>query len=192
MSRAIVDSDAHLLEVLAASKAKLNALNLEIQAASEDNNVYKKMSDEVGKELSMTVDRTNELKIELHGVQDKNLSLALRSGELKSTINQAKRELAVAIDDGEQKYKDITNQIKKAQEEQKRIQLQYKELQKENDKLERDKEKIMRLHESLERKAGEIEACKKELEDCQAKDSNRMQSLEDHARVMHNLSTPPS
>ncbi len=191
MSRAKPDSDMHLTEVLEAAKAKLNALNSEIQFAKEDNETYKKMVEDAEGEKQAMEARTGGLKEELKNVQDHNKDLATEGVELKSQINQAKQELAMIIEDGEQKYKDLTNQIKKAQEEQKKIQLQYKELQKDGDKLDKDRDKLARLQESLARKQEEIDTYKRELDEHEAKDNNRIQSLEEHAKVMKDLSSSP-
>ena len=192
MNRPSTDSDPHLMEVLEASKANLNALNTEIQYAKQDNEAYQKMVEQEEQEAADVENKTNELKEELKQAQDKNKDLAGQAMDLKSAINRSKQDLAIIIEEGEQKYKESAGQIKKAQEEQKKIQLQYKELQKENDKLENDKEKIARLQASLERKHAEIEAYKRELEEHQEKDNNRMHDLEENAKIMKDLSGSPS
>eukprot|EP01022_Parablepharisma_sp_SALTPOND_P014387 TRINITY_DN194_c0_g1_i1.p6 TRINITY_DN194_c0_g1~~TRINITY_DN194_c0_g1_i1.p6 ORF type:complete len:263 (+),score=41.19 TRINITY_DN194_c0_g1_i1:2339-3127(+) len=188
MSKAVANSDAHLVEVLEASKAKLNALNAEIQFAREDNEAYKRVVEECESDMSTLSSHTAELREELKRVQEKNMDLGLHASELKSGIQLAKQDLAGVIEEGSKKYKEITGLIKKAQEEQKKIQLQYRDLQKDNDKLEREREKMERLRENLERKEAEIEAAKKELEKYQEKDNGRIQSLEEHAKAVQGLS----
>lgn len=188
MSRA-TDSDAHLLEVLGAAKAKLNALNEEIQFAQQDNEVYKKLAEQTEGEKAAVEARTNELKEELKAIQDHNKETSDRCTDLKTAIGQTKQELATIIENGEQKYKDIAGHMKMSQSEQKKIQQQYKELQKDSDRLDKEKEKMMRLQESLERKNEEIEAYRQELEAHQARDSDRIQSLGENAKIMKDLST---
>ena len=192
MSKAtIADSDTHLVEVLQASKAKLNALNAEIQLAKEDNESFKKVAQDCENDMNAATNHTTELRDELKRMQEKNVDLATQSVDLKTAIQQAKQELATVIDEGERKYKEITAQVKKAQEEQKKIQLQYRDLQKDSDKLSREREKMDRLKENLDKKEEEIAAVKKELEEHQAKDNDRIQSLEEHTKIVQGLSNSP-
>eukprot|EP01022_Parablepharisma_sp_SALTPOND_P011866 TRINITY_DN1511_c0_g1_i1.p3 TRINITY_DN1511_c0_g1~~TRINITY_DN1511_c0_g1_i1.p3 ORF type:complete len:276 (+),score=57.38 TRINITY_DN1511_c0_g1_i1:1993-2820(+) len=190
MNRPQADSDIHLMEVLEASKAKLAALTNDIQFAKEDNEKYKKLLEDAENEKTQMDQETLDLKNEFQGAQEKNKELTEKANELKKLINRAKQEMAMVIEEGEHKEKELIGQIKKAQEEQKKIQAQYKELQKESENLEKDREKMAKLQESLDRKQKEIDGYKRELEEHQEKDTNRILSLEDHAKQIKDLSYP--